>query len=277
MYAPLALLTLTLTLHCCVADSPRPKLRGHDPAAGDLAAEVAQIKPATAARAAEIAAALVEPLRGLEAALKPWRVCLAQGTCDARKFLDQAESALLRILSAPELAGLRDWVREEFDEVRQTEGLAATGAAFPAVPRGRRGTIRRAVMAPPANPGLFDRVLAIIRRPGELAQHKDLLTRLCVRSGPVEGVQFKFWPRSEPAAVESGVSANWVPIYRGTYAYQVIPGAGHAKYKTIRCDPTKGGCPKVDLMKDNRPVFQCNLVTGFCDRYAEGEDRCGAG
>lgn len=277
MYAPLVLLTLALTLHCCVVDSPRPKLRGDEPVAGDLAAGAAQIKPATAARAAEIAAALVKPLRGLEAALEPWRVCLAQGTCDARKFLDQAESALLRILSAPELAGLRDWVREEFDEVRLTEGLAATGAAFAAVPRGRRGTIRRVVMAPPANPGLWDRVLAIVRRPGELAQHKDLLTKLCVKSRPVEGVQFKFWPRSEPAAVESGVSANWVPIYRGTYAYQVIPGAGHAGYKTIRCDPTKGGCPKVDLMKDKRPVFECDLVSGFCDRSAKRVDACGAG
>ena len=119
-------------------------------------------------RATEIAKGIAGPLRELEASLERWRVCLEQRTCSAEEFVDHTESALLGILSANELAGLRAWVLEEFRKVRRAEGLPVADPAFASASHAWRGDIRRAAHARAATASIFVLVLAIVTRPREL-------------------------------------------------------------------------------------------------------------
>src|SRR5689334_15345668 len=99
-YAPLAL-SLILTLSACVATGSVKVVKEEDAVGLDPA------------RAAEIAVALVAPLRRVERSLARWETCLHQQSCAPEAFLSQTETALLEVLNAPELGGLRDWVHQE--------------------------------------------------------------------------------------------------------------------------------------------------------------------
>src|SRR5262245_10946976 len=83
----------------------------------------------TIAQAAAVAAAIAGKLRELEGSLGRWQECLDRGSCSQQQFLSSTESALLKILAAPELAALRDWVREGYRTAElqlQTTGAAGT-------------------------------------------------------------------------------------------------------------------------------------------------------
>jgi hypothetical protein len=232
------------------------------------------------ARATAIAATMVEPLRRLEASLDRWRVCLNAGQCSAEEFLDTTEADLLEILAAPELAPLRDWAREGFREAR--EGLPAGTAT------GMRFASLRIQEQEESRAEVFERVLDLVREILGMAENQaaekapekkknGLLADLCVISTPVDGAYLLLWPRSErdnpDRQAETRTVGKMVNLYRGLYAYSVR----REGYPTI-CEegPGQPPCPRLNLVDDPQPVFECDLQASRCVRRAGPAGACDA-
>ena len=211
------------------------------------------------AQAAALAATVAGRLRELEASLGRWEECLHKGTCSSRQLLSATESAELKILAAPELAALRDWVHEGFQEAeRQLErgGAGAFDSHYRPVTL-TEGVTR--VQSVPAS-GLLPRVRGLIGRPRELAESNDLVTDICVVSTPSEAA-FRMWPSSEPdRKQETRTTGRVVNAYRGSYAFALTKGS-----LTYTC-PGDRPCAKLDLVKDPLPVFNCSLSERVCKR-----------
>lgn len=219
------------------------------------------------ASAAALAAALAGPLQRLEASLGRWRDCLGARRCSAEEFLRTTESDLLGTLEAPELAALRDWAQEGFREAREDFAAAATPGPRPA-------SLRREDEDDLV--GLFEKVLELVSGPREMAEKNALLTDLCVVSKPVDGAWFELWPSSQPERTKGRATAGeLVNVYRGLYAFRVE----RQGYPTIVCDVRGGGrsCPRLDLVEDPQPVFECDLRAGRCSRQPGPAEACDGG
>ncbi|HKV11779.1 MAG TPA: hypothetical protein VJ725_26770 [Thermoanaerobaculia bacterium] len=108
MRSPFLWLTLIFAFLACVPGGGRVTVRE----SRDVEVDYVQ--------AAKIATKLAGSLRTIEASLARWESCLKRQSCTPEKFLSRTEEELLKALSAPELAGMRDWVREDFRSSAQT-------------------------------------------------------------------------------------------------------------------------------------------------------------
>ena len=166
-------------------------------------------------------------------------------------LLDRTRTELAEVLAAPQLAAARDYIEAGFDEIKAQ--LAMEWAR----PRFRMVAIGPATPSPPA-------VAARIRTVRQRAEQQDLLTYLCVTTQPVAAARFRLWPQSYPAAAEEVGTAGEVRVYRGLYAYRLVPPAG---FRTIECDQRRDPtCARIDLMADSRQMLSCNLALGLCAR-----------
>ena len=212
------------------------------------------------AKVVALAAGIAGQLRELEGSLGRWEECLNRASCSPQQFLSAAESAELKILAAPELAALRDWVQQGYRAAeRQLEsgGTGATGARY------RPAALREGptpVQSAPTS-GLVARVRGLISRPRELAENDDLITDICVVSTPSEA-SFLMWPSSEPSRQwGTRTTGRVVKVSRGSYAFSLTKGS-----LTYACPNPAKPCPKLDLVGDRRPVFDCALDGSGCKR-----------
>lgn len=222
------------------------------------------------AQAAALAASIASRLRELEGSLGNWEECLNKGTCSRHKFLSSTEATELEILAAPELAALRDWVREGYRTAEQQLESGGTGGA-PASAGGFRPVALHAgetrVQSPPAG-GLVAWVRGLIGRPRELAESNDLITNICIVSTPSEAA-FRMWPSSDPARTsETRTTGRVTNAYRGSYAFAITKGP-----VSYEC-PGQPRCAKLDLVNDPQPVFNCSLSDRVCRRQATAVKGC---
>jgi hypothetical protein len=207
-------------------------------------------------REAEIAAAIVGPLRRLEASLDTWETCLDVGTCSASEFLTSIETELLRILDARELAALRDWVRERFRAARAEAQLAelSTGGFQPVALTG-------AAPRPQSSTQTVNTVRLIVQPPREMAEEGKLRADLCVTSEPA-GADFRMWPPSEPndPSRQSEVITNRSlrRVYRGIFAYRLR--------KDDLAYDCSNNCPRLNLVDYPQPTFHCDIRARACTR-----------
>lgn len=221
-----------------------------------------------AAKLTALAASIAGPLRELEGSLGRWEECLNRGSCSPRQFLAATESAELRILAAPELAALRDWVQEGYrDAERQlaSGGADAAGARYRAVAL-HEGETR---VQSASDSGLVALVRGLVSGPRELAENDDLITDICVVSTPSEAA-FRMWPSSEPDLIEAETrtTGRVVNVHRGSYAFRLTKGS-----LVYEC-PGNQACGKLDLVKDPLPVFNCSLNERVCKRQATLVEGC---
>lgn len=214
-------------------------------------------------RAAAIAVAIAEPLRRLEASLGDWEACLTAGTCTVERFLNEIEDRLLAILSAPELAGLRDWVVQRFRELRLTAHVAERQAFFHPVAFVHAS--EKALLLQATSGAVVNGARQTIAEPRRRAENGSLLTKICAISDP-PGARFEMWPTSEPDRFDLRKAAetpNFVTHYLGIYAFSLFKDG-----VTFAC-PEPDKCAKVDLVTDATPVFRCNLKNRACSREDE--------
>lgn len=223
-----------------------------------------------AAQAAALAASIASRLRDLEGSLGNWEECLNKGTCSRRKFLSSCQATELEILAAPELAALRDWVREGYRTAELQLESGGTGGT-PSSSGGFRPVALHAgqtrVQSPPAG-GLVAWVRGLVSRPRELAESNDLITNICIVSTPSEAA-FRMWPSSDPARTsETRTTGRVTNAYRGSYAFAVTKGS-----VSYEC-PGQQRCAKLDLVNDPQPVFNCSLSDRVCRRQATASKGC---
>ncbi|HET9765574.1 MAG TPA: hypothetical protein VFS60_01930 [Thermoanaerobaculia bacterium] len=212
------------------------------------------------AKLTALAANIAERLRELEGSLGHWEECLNRGSCSSRQFLAAAESAELKILAAPELAALRDWVQEGYRAAeRQLESSGAGAADARYRPAALREGLKRVQSAPAS--GLFAWVRGLISQPRELAENTDLVTDICVVSSPSDA-SFLMWPSSEPSRQwGTRTTGRVASVSRGSYAFRLTKGS-----LAYACPDPARPCPKLDLVTDRRPVFDCALNGSGCKR-----------
>jgi hypothetical protein len=242
---------LVLAIACCGCVSGSVRIVDTDVSA--RAEEMVSNLTALAAKVAGL-------LRELEGSLGRWEECLNRGSCSPGQFLEATESAEVQILAAPELAALRDWVQEGYRAAeRQLEsGSAGAGGAGYRPAALREGPTR--VQSAPTS-GLFARVRGLISRPRKLAENNDLITDICVVSTPNEA-SFLMWPSSEPSRQwGTRTTGRVASVSRGSYAFRLTKGS-----LTYACPGPAPACPKLDLVTDRRPVFDCALDGSGCKR-----------
>jgi hypothetical protein len=199
---------------------------------------------------------MVEPLRRLLASIDTWEACLNAGTCSAGDFLTAIEAALLDILDAPELAALRDWVRDRFRAARAQAQVAEVKA---------RGLQLVALDRPGAGPQSSAKAAGNARETVgitlEMARQRKLQVDLCVTSVPV-GADFRMWPASEPNRQTAETTTDrWLhQLYRGNFAYSLRKDDLNLTYEC------SGSCPRLNLVDYPQPTFHCDLRARTCTR-----------
>ena len=111
-------------------------------------------------------------------------------------LLDRTEAELLRILSYPELAAMRDHVREVFRNARgELQGFRAAA-----------GRVMLAAYA--SDESALDTVAKLIARLLDLSRKNDYVVNLCVTSLPKTGARFDMEPESYPDGGSETVAAR---------------------------------------------------------------------
>lgn len=205
-----------------------------------------------AREAARIAAEVAPRLAELQARFSRERAALPTAA-----LLDRTEAELLGILSYPELAAMRDHVRDVFRNARG--GLQGFRRTPPA------GRVMLAAYA--SDDSSLDSVAKLIARLLDLSRKNDFVVNLCVTSRPKAGARFDMEPESyADGGSETVTAGRLVNIYRGRYIYR----ATLKRAKPIECKSQKGrSCRPLDLVDDSRPLLVCDFDAGLCRRSDE--------
>jgi len=209
-----------------------------------------------AQEAARIAAEIAPQLAAWQARFSRERAALPRPHPPqaAAALLDRTEAGLMGILSYPELAAMRDHVREALRNARgELQGFQETAA------------VSRVMLAAFASDdSALDTVGKLIARLLDLSRKNDLVVNLCVTSLPKAGAIFDMEPESYADGGRDTVTAGrLVNIYRGSYIYR----ATLKRAKPIECNSRKGrSCRPLDLVDDSRPLLVCDFDAGLCRR-----------
>ncbi len=200
--------------------------------------------------AARIAAEVAPQLAAWQARFSRERAALPPGGEAA--LLDRTEAGLMGILSYPELAAMRDYVRNVLrDARRDLQGFQETTAA---------GRVMLAAFA--SNDSALDTVAKLIARLLDLSRKNDYVVNLCVTSLPKSGAHFDMEPESYPDGGSDTVTAGrLVNIYRGSYIYR----ATLKRAKPIECKSGRS-CRPLNLIDDPRTLLVCDFNAGLCRR-----------
>jgi hypothetical protein len=242
--------------------------------------------PSPKQESATIAAALAPLLARIEAEFAERRARLSgapnYSSEAVTELLDTTEAELLQALSYQELAALRDYVREQFRQARadlkesRTEKgmddlpfpfssqvvVASMGPLLPLNATSLAETPREAV-SKTTSESVLDRIKRMLRQLTEMASQNNLVTSLCVTSGPGEGAKFLMRPQGIKQWTKETITASYLSgIYRGIYVYKISKGL-----TTKNCDnPDKEDCALIDLVDDRQPIFHCDLKSKACAR-----------
>ncbi|HVT61353.1 MAG TPA: hypothetical protein VHR45_23520 [Thermoanaerobaculia bacterium] len=226
--------------------------------------------------AAKLAQSLVEALPGiLERFQAQRRKLLAEGGGDAypkdgiAALLDSTESELVRELKEEDLAPVRDYVGEVFQQARSDLGLSPrTARRRSSTPRVALASLRAvADEPPPSRPrGLADPVLdgleAFMKGLYERATKNDLIVDLCVVSEP-EGARVTIYSKDGTKIDPVETTGPMESVFRGRYFYTVEK----KDFTTIKCDATSEAtsqCTRINLWVKRQPKFTCDLKQATC-------------
>jgi hypothetical protein len=219
---------------------------------------------------------------------------------DVEALLDGFEARLLATLSEPELAAMKDYVRERFREARQElEALPSVDATAP-LPRLavllRAASPNRPAGFTPYTPDL--RAVALVRsspaaqtlpqgstvakEPADRIPNKDgwwervlsffttnsLTLDLCIASDP-DGAWFVMYPMSFRKGASEPINTNnpLKNVYRGLYFY-IVKSQG---YKTIDSERILFAeqPARLDLVDQSGALVRCELVPDSSGRDVE--------
>ncbi len=178
-------------------------------------------------------------------------------------LLDSTEKALLEILSAPELAAIRDAVKMEFRQARaEVLGTRSSrhsgGSRLRVVPAAFRQS-----PSPSADSSALDRIARLLAKLTGAAEKQELARDVCVVSRPRTRARVLLYPPSYARGKQEAHTAEKRTLYLGLYAWEAkLTG-------WIRCVPDRAGlapqgCAFLDLLTNEQSIISCDFDLNSC-------------
>lgn len=208
-------------------------------------------------------------------------------------LINRTEQALVKVLNGPQLAAMRDYVRNRAAQARQRLRLDLRPSAAMTIRRPRIAYADlRSISAHELSSsgprllsqrgadsadtvGALDLVNTVIDTLLRRLSDNDVRVDVCVRTVPMVSTTVttvRIRPESSPRPNPKVSPTNgWLEhVPRGDYLFRVA----RDRVKIIDClpgaNPTLGECDPWDLMGYDKPVVTCNLKTLECDVKEEG-------